>query len=80
MRKFEQKNKESKEYVKRQSKLLNRSLKGEKVTYFNHPKNILHDDLEVIDMKNGREKLEVINFILGKEYFNTFNDPDRRNA
>lgn len=28
----------------------------------------MHDDLEVIDMKNGREKIEAINFILGKEY------------
>lgn len=68
VRMFEQKNKESKEYVKKQSKLLNRALKGEKVAYFNHPENILHDDLEVIDMKNGREKIEAINFILGKEY------------
>ena len=65
VRMFEQKNKESKEYVKKQSKLLNRALKGEKVAYFNHPENILHDDLEVIDMKNGREKIEAINFILG---------------
>lgn len=54
--------------MKKQSKLLNRALKGEKVAYFNHPENILHDDLEVIDMKNGREKIEAINFILGKEY------------
>lgn len=68
VRMFEQKNKESKAYVKKQSKLLNRALKGENVTYFNHPENILHDDLEVIDMKNGREKLEAINYILGKEY------------
>lgn len=68
IRKFEQKNKESKEYVKRQSKLLNRAFKGEKVSYYNHPENILHDNLEVIDMKNGREKLEAINYILGKEY------------
>lgn len=68
LRKFEQKNKESKEYVKKQSKHLSRAFKGENVTYFNHPENILHDDLEVIDMKNGREKLEAINYILGKEY------------
>lgn len=68
VRMFEQKNKESKEYVKRQSKLLNRAFKGESVTYLNHPENILHDDLEVIDMNNGREKLEAINYILGKEY------------
>ncbi|MBR5565771.1 MAG: ATP-binding protein [Roseburia sp.] len=67
-RMFEQKNKESKEYVKKQSRLLMRAFKGEKVAYWNHPKNILHDNLEVIDVKNGREKLEAINFILGKEY------------
>ena len=65
---FEQKNKESKEYVKRQSKLLNRAFKGNKVAYYNHPENILHDDLEVIGMENGREKIDAINFILGKEY------------
>lgn len=68
VRMFKQKNKESKEYIKKQSKLLNRAFKGEKVAYFNHPENVLHDELEVIDMKNGREKLEAINFILGKNY------------
>lgn len=42
VRMFEQKNKESKEYIKKQSKLLNRAFKGEKVAYFNHPENVLH--------------------------------------
>lgn len=68
VRKFEQKNKDSKTYVKRQSSFLNRAFKGEKVAYNNYPENILHDDMEIIDMTNGREKLNAINFILGKDY------------
>lgn len=67
-RKFEQKNNESKEYVKKQSKLLDRAFNCEKVSYPNHPENILHDELEVLDMNNSREKIEAINYILGKEY------------
>lgn len=68
LRKFEQKNKESKEYVKKHSIYLSKAFRGEKVAYSNHPANILHDDLEVIDMKNGAEKLNAINYILGKNY------------
>lgn len=68
VRKFEQKNKDSKAYVKRQSSFLNRAFKGEQVAYNNFPDNILHDDMEIIDMMNGREKLNAINFILGKDY------------
>lgn len=67
-RKFEQKRKESKEYVKRQSMYLMRAFNKEKVVYPNHPTNVLHDELEIIDRVNGGAKIEAINYILGKEY------------
>lgn len=68
-RKFEQKNKDSKQYIKRQSKYLNRVFNGEKnIVYANHPGNVLHEEMEIIDNNNGRKKLDVINYILGKDY------------
>lgn len=68
-RKFEQKNKESKEYIKNQSKYLYKIFDGEKrVTYPNHPENVLHDDMEIINITNNKKCLDAINDILGKNY------------
>ena len=68
-RKFERKNKDAKEYIKKQAPLLKRVFDGEKkVAYFNHPFDALHEELQIIDNKNGKEKLDAINYILGKDY------------
>lgn len=68
-RKFEQKNKENKQFIIQRSPLLRRIFLGEnKVTFPNHPENCLHDKMEIYNMVNNAKILNEINNILGKQY------------
>ena len=68
-RKFEQKNKENKQFIIQRSPLLRRIFLGEnKVTFPNHPENCLHDKMEIYNMENNAKILSEINNILGKQY------------
>lgn len=68
-RKFEHKNRESKQFIIQRSPLLQKIFSGEnKVTFPNHPKNSLHDKMEIYNMENNAKILNEINNILGKQY------------
>lgn len=68
-RKFEQKNRENKQFIINRSPLLYKIFSGEKrVTYPNHPENCLHEDMEIYNEYNNKKILDTINDILGKNY------------
>lgn len=68
-RKFEQKNRENKQFIIKKSPILKKIFSGEnRVTFSNHPENCLHDKMEIYNMENKAHILNAINDILGKQY------------
>ncbi len=68
VRKNEIKLKDAKNYIRKNSKYLKMAFEGEKVCRPRYPQYILNEDLQIIDNNNYRECLEIINYILGKNY------------
>lgn len=67
-RTYEINRKEAKQYIRRRSDYLKRIFNGECEVRFKSNSDIVHDKLDIINETNHRDWLEIINYILGKNY------------
>ena len=64
----EKKLKETKNYIRKKSSLLKDAFNGKFVSFPRYPNNILNEECIIIDKTQDRECLDMINYILGKNY------------
>ncbi|MCR5541120.1 MAG: AAA family ATPase [Ruminococcus sp.] len=65
---YEINRKEAKQYVRKRSKYLTRIVNGEKNVKLRNNSEVIHEQLNIINASSHHDWLDIINYILGKNY------------